>query len=84
MQNKDSSIGSLKMSSFYYISKIKNSQSLEIIYGLCRRLFKEESNNNDDYKSLIILLLQQINNEKFLKRIYIALREYIKDGDYNG
>ncbi len=32
-----------------------------------------------DYKKLIITLLCKINNEKFLRRIYVSLREYVQE-----
>ena len=31
------------------------------------------------YKELILELLDRIDNEKFLKRIYISLRDYVKE-----
>ena len=33
------------------------------------------------YKELIIALLGKIDNEKFLKRIFISLREYAKESE---
>lgn len=34
-----------------------------------------------NYKELIINLLDKIDNEKFLKRIYVSLREYVKESE---
>lgn len=34
-----------------------------------------------DYKELIIGLLERIDSEKFLKRIYISLREYVRESE---
>ena len=34
-----------------------------------------------NYKNLIIELLEKIDNGKFLLRIYISLREYVKESD---
>ena len=33
------------------------------------------------YKKMITRLLQKIHNEKFLRRIYISLREYVKESE---
>lgn len=33
----------------------------------------------NELKGLIIEKLSEIDNEKFLKRIYISLREYVKE-----
>lgn len=32
-----------------------------------------------NYKKLIIELLEKIDNRKFLRRIYVSLREYVKE-----
>ena len=37
-----------------------------------------------DYKKLIISLLQKINNERFLKAIYISVRDYLKESEGTG
>lgn len=34
-----------------------------------------------NYKKLIIELLDKIDNGKFLRRIYISLREYVKESE---
>lgn len=34
-----------------------------------------------DYKKLIISLLQKINNERFLKAIYISVRDYVEESE---
>lgn len=33
----------------------------------------------DDYKKLIIDMVEKIDDEKFLIRIYISLREFLKE-----
>lgn len=33
------------------------------------------------YKKMIIALLFKIDNEKFIRRIYISLREYVKESE---
>ncbi len=33
------------------------------------------------YKELIIDLLNKIDNEKFLRRIYVSLREYVRESE---
>ncbi len=32
-----------------------------------------------DYKQMIIELIEKIDDEKFLRRIYISLKEYLKE-----
>lgn len=32
-----------------------------------------------DYKKMIVEMLEQIKDEKFLKRIYISIQEYLKE-----
>ena len=34
-----------------------------------------------NYKKMIIRLLKKIHNEKFLRRIYISLQEYVKESE---
>lgn len=34
-----------------------------------------------DYKKLIIALLFKIDNEKFIRRIYVSLREYVVESE---
>ncbi len=34
-----------------------------------------------DYKEMIIALLCKIDNEKFLRRIYVSLCEYVKESE---
>lgn len=34
-----------------------------------------------DYKKKIIALLGKIDNEKFLRRIYVSLREYVRESE---
>lgn len=34
-----------------------------------------------DYKYMIVKLLTKLANEKFLRRIYISLREYVKESE---
>lgn len=34
-----------------------------------------------DYKKLIIALLRKIDNEKFIRRIYVSLREYVRESE---
>ena len=32
-----------------------------------------------EYKTIIVEILEKINNEEFLMRIYISLRDYLKE-----
>ena len=34
-----------------------------------------------DYKAIIIELLEKIENQRFLKAIYISVRDYVKEGE---
>lgn len=34
-----------------------------------------------DYKNLIVSLLQKINNKRFLKAIYISVRDYVEESE---
>ncbi len=34
-----------------------------------------------NYKKMIIRLLKKIDNEKFLRRIYISLRDYVGESE---
>lgn len=34
-----------------------------------------------DYKSMIICLLEKIENQRFLKAIYISVSEYVKESE---
>lgn len=34
-----------------------------------------------NYKYMIIRLLRRINNERFLKAIYISVRDYVKESE---
>ena len=34
-----------------------------------------------DYKKMIIALLCKIDNEKYIHRIYVSLREYVKESE---
>ena len=34
-----------------------------------------------NYKKMIIRLLKKIDNEKFLRRVYISLREYVIESE---
>ena len=34
-----------------------------------------------DYKNMIISLLEKIDNARFLKAIYISMRDYVKDSE---
>lgn len=56
---------------------MKNSQSSKNISGGVDKqvTFREK----EWYKEKINEFIKQIDNEKFLKRIYISLRDYIKE-----
>jgi len=45
---------------------------------------RESGEYDMDYKKLIISLLQKINNERFLKAIYISVRDYLKESEGTG
>lgn len=34
-----------------------------------------------NYKYMIVRLLKKINNERFLKAIYISVRDYVKESE---
>lgn len=34
-----------------------------------------------NYKNMIVRLLRKINNERFLKAIYISVRDYVKESE---
>lgn len=42
---------------------------------------KESGGYDMNYKELIISLLDKIDNKRFLKAIYISVRDYVKESE---
>lgn len=42
---------------------------------------KESGGYDMNYKELIIRLLDKIDNKRFLKAIYISVRDYVKESE---
>lgn len=49
------------------------------VWYACGRVTRRGVRSMDNYKKLIIEMVEKIHDEKFLKRIYISLREFLKE-----
>ena len=70
---------------FKILAVVDNMFILEQVYRCAMNMVKgteyELQEADNYYKNLIIELLDKIDNRKFLYRIYVSLREYVKESE---
>lgn len=79
MKHEQQRLKQLKQEVLKVVPQITDKTTIEFLYGATRGLGKSNGGKAEEYRAEIIEVIQQIDNEKFLMRVYVSLREYLRE-----